>query len=406
MDLKEIDKSEFRNVLLALICHSDALRYNENCLELFEEIPINRDEIYKFLEYLLISDESASIRSSAALVLYQNFSKESLNPLIWAIQHEKSASILNTIDKMIATYNTSQTCLLRSVLDKQLASIYKVDSNEGRFLLELDALKKKVYMAPNYKLLIKNNHVIALEIPGWHLKELPSSIGNLKKLKLLNLWDNNLSSLPSSLGNLEQLESLYLDWNRFSALPPFLAKMKSLKKISLMNNSYLQEIPDLLLKLSERTVSKNYVDEGVKEKDAIVLGLLQILTGQKLKLLKNKESLSPTCACHYMINAKGRVIGLYIYGYYFFQIPKFPKQICDHLTFLEEIVIRDQNMHSVPNSLKNLQYLKKIDLMKNQFHEIPRLLLEMESLAVIDFSYNSISRIPDEFLAKNAEVWF
>ncbi|XP_040998091.1 disease resistance protein RUN1-like [Juglans microcarpa x Juglans regia] len=48
-----------------------------------------------------------------------------------------------------------------------------------------------------------------LEFCGTSIKELPSSIENLKGLKNLNLESSSLKKLPSSIGNLTQLEELY-----------------------------------------------------------------------------------------------------------------------------------------------------------------------------------------------------
>lgn len=82
------------------------------------------------------------------------------------------------------------------------------------------------------------------------LKVLPEEVGQLKKLRILNLGfiykhfctANSLTKLPGSLVNLEQLEALYLNKNEFSEIPNFLCSIKNLKIISLIENP-INEIP-------------------------------------------------------------------------------------------------------------------------------------------------------------------
>lgn len=365
---------------------------------------INRQEAYNILEYILISDKISAIRKYAAFILFHFFPKKSIKPIIWAIQHDNSIEVLKTIHDMVIPRKHPSANILISWLDKRLANIYNIVPKEAQVLLELDFLKIKKKIIHKYKILINKKRIVALEIPGWHLNKLPSNIGNLTKLKLLNLWDNNLHTLPSSLRSLKNLESLYLDWNNFSTLPPFLSTIKTLKKISLTNNVFLKKIPFSLLKLSERVLAKNYVSEGVIKEDAAILGLLEIIIGQRLKVLQENEVLLNNCASHYRLNDDGRVIGIFIYGYYFFQLAILPSQICE-LSFLEELVIRDQVIKTIPESICKLSRLYKIDLMRNHFKEILKIFLTMKSLQKIDLSYNYIDRIPKKFSESNKEIW-
>ncbi|MHA1724926.1 MAG: leucine-rich repeat domain-containing protein [Promethearchaeota archaeon] len=401
------NKELFLELMPALFSLVNHLEEEEDFVEHAENLNISwisDEKLFELMEYLVISDKSISIRSAAALFLLQLYPKKCLKPITWAIRHEKSIVVLKTLHDFIFSHDTSEMNVLRFLLNKRLEHIYKIVPEEARVLLKLDAIKLRNNIVHNYKIIIEKKHVIMLEIPSWHLKKLPKSIGNLKKLKFLNLWDNNLTHLPSTFKNLSALQSLFLDWNRFSKLPSILSHMKSLRKISLTNNSMLKKLPHSILSLSRRVTAPHYVVENVCPEDACILGLLEIIIGQKLKQLQENEPLSTTCACHYKINKEGRVIGIYIYGYYFFQISVFPEQICK-LQDLEELSIRDQNINSIPNSIKHLSHLKKIDLMNNRFHEIPYVLLKLKSLKLIDLSHNQINQIPHHFLRKKIEIW-
>jgi len=51
------------------------------------------------------------------------------------------------------------------------------------------------------------------------IRKPPAEIGELKKLILLNLYNNQLSSLPAEIGQLRNLIELNLCFNRLSSLP-------------------------------------------------------------------------------------------------------------------------------------------------------------------------------------------
>ena len=75
--------------------------------------------------------------------------------------------------------------------------------------------------------------------------QIPTYIGNLQGLHLLNLGDNNLSGpIPSSLGNLTQLESLDLSKNKLSGeIPLQLTRMTFLGFFNVSNNHLTGPIP-------------------------------------------------------------------------------------------------------------------------------------------------------------------
>jgi hypothetical protein len=93
-----------------------------------------------------------------------------------------------------------------------------------------------------------------LDLSGYSFKqserltELPASLGQLKQLQSLYLWNNQLTSLPESLGQLKQLQSLDISANRLTLLPESIARLESLKLLSLGANR-LKEVPMTISKL-------------------------------------------------------------------------------------------------------------------------------------------------------------
>ncbi|KAJ9686892.1 hypothetical protein PVL29_015661 [Vitis rotundifolia] len=87
---------------------------------------------------------------------------------------------------------------------------------------------------------------MAIDFSGNNFKgQIPTSIGNLKGLHLLNLGGNNLTGhMPSSLGNLTQLESLDLSVNKLSGeIPLQLTRITFLEFFNVSYNHLTGRIP-------------------------------------------------------------------------------------------------------------------------------------------------------------------
>ena len=82
------------------------------------------------------------------------------------------------------------------------------------------------------------------------LTELPKEIGNLKQLKVLKLGANQLIGLPEEIGNLKQLEILTMWQNRITELPPEIGNLVQLKGLSVWGNP-LVELPQEIVNLTE-----------------------------------------------------------------------------------------------------------------------------------------------------------
>lgn len=77
---------------------------------------------------------------------------------------------------------------------------------------------------------------------------LPSEIGKLTKLKVLNASNNLMTGVPAEIGHLPDLEILDLSNNQLTGLPNELAQLKNLKVLNLSGNDYSVQDLDIIRK--------------------------------------------------------------------------------------------------------------------------------------------------------------
>ncbi len=77
---------------------------------------------------------------------------------------------------------------------------------------------------------------------------LPSEIGKLKNLKILNASNNLMTGVPAEIGHLPDLEVLDLSNNELTGLPYELANLKKLKILNLSGNDYSKQDLEIIRK--------------------------------------------------------------------------------------------------------------------------------------------------------------
>lgn len=83
-----------------------------------------------------------------------------------------------------------------------------------------------------------------LWVDNCDLEEIPREIGNLIRLKHLNLFWNNVTELPDSLCDLHELESLDISFcRRLSVLPQGIDRLQNLKHLRYESGDLLKQFP-------------------------------------------------------------------------------------------------------------------------------------------------------------------
>lgn len=77
------------------------------------------------------------------------------------------------------------------------------------------------------------------------LRRVPESLGELSRLRTLDLSRNQLTSVPEWLGELAQIEALYLESNLLTVLPESIGKLAQLQTLLLEDNR-LRSLPESL----------------------------------------------------------------------------------------------------------------------------------------------------------------
>lgn len=80
------------------------------------------------------------------------------------------------------------------------------------------------------------------------IRSLSPKIGNLKRLRTLDLGNNQLEVLPDSIGELRELEFFFLEYNQLSSIPESIGNLLKLRKLDLRFNR-LSQIPYSLVQL-------------------------------------------------------------------------------------------------------------------------------------------------------------
>ena len=92
-----------------------------------------------------------------------------------------------------------------------------------------------------------------MHLAGCEISGLPSSIGNLNNLQVLDLGNNNITNVVPEIGNLTSLKKLHLGGNNISDLPESMGNLVNLEKLYLSDNVGIKNLPESFKNLSKLT---------------------------------------------------------------------------------------------------------------------------------------------------------
>ncbi|KAF8019904.1 hypothetical protein BT93_G0560 [Corymbia citriodora subsp. variegata] len=229
---------------------------------------------------------------------------------------------------------------------------------------------------------------------------IPSALGNLFNLSLLNLDSNFLTGqIPDSIGALYSLQRLSLGRNMFTGeIPSSFSNMTSLNTLVLESNNFQGHIPQGLgncMQLIGLDLSNNNLSGSIPVE---IMGLSSLSIA--FSLANNNLSGSLPVQVGSLINlaildlSYNRLSGL------------IPASISSCLV-LEWLYLEANSFHGqIPEALRPLRGLEELDLSNNKFSgPIPSFLVDLSLLKYLNMSFNELEgQVPEGGVFLNASA--
>ncbi len=215
------------------------------------DVSMTTDPEYQLLLMLISKDVSRQDVEQLVMTIQDKF-RAKYTPedmMMFSGNTRVFSEIKEDLERMFTPKKGKKTKLPKLNLDE-----LGIPQLEKAFLEELKKITKKSLTKLN--IVIENDHLVELILPGLKLKVLPQTIGNLVELKSLNLLDNQLTELPQSMIHLDKLENVNLNNNQFRELPGALGLLKNLKHLGGVSNPWDSKSKEMIN--SRLSVLKEY----------------------------------------------------------------------------------------------------------------------------------------------------
>jgi hypothetical protein len=222
-----LNNSEAIENLLLLVEQSDDQRIRVNSIEALKRFFLNdknkKETIFKILENCVVSDENISVQCTAAKILIQLFPKKCNKPLLWVIQHEKSAYIKLRLIELFKTFDESfynylfekfieihiRNYIKAGVCTKEAAVLWLFEDLDGRILKKID-LEEEVPVVEYYnqdcfyKVNCRGN-IVGIYIASYPNRDIIYSNNQDSQFQC-----KSINFIPEQICSLEYLEEFYL----------------------------------------------------------------------------------------------------------------------------------------------------------------------------------------------------
>jgi len=426
----KLDKISAIQRLITIINNSFDIKKRIEGIHTLEEIGIEGDQLFAFLENLMISDSNEKIRILATLLIGKYFTKRAFEPLCWAYRHEVS---LNCILSILSTLGKIKDHLVKQYLIKELKNIEVFDFRNSiiRLMKENDLEnyqnKELSLMLINYQIIkffiekfkrktykIEKGYITELDfscighnIFNWNIiKEVPDFIGFLNHLSKLDLKINKIKKVPNSIGKLNLLNDLDLSNNQIQILPEAISLMRSLRKLNLRHND-LKHLPDSFGNLKNLKI----LDLSHNKLDKLPKSFRNLEKLEYLKLYGNDFETTPSelkllGSLNYLelglneINSIDKnlikIKSLEKLGLGGNNIDVSSLRKIKSLKYLQILDLYDNKIERLPYSFGEIFRIKQLSLHNNQLKELPKSFSDLEYLEYLDLSWNNFEQIPDE----------
>lgn len=220
----------------------------------------------------------------------------------------------------------------------------------------------------------------SLDLAANNLTAFPRGTTHLKKLKTLQLGNNQLALVNDRIGLHANLENLDLVRNKISALPASIQNFPNLRRLTL-NNNVIETVDSSIGKLS-RLEQLSFYRNNLRE---VPQGLYQLTALKEIDLYYNQiERIDKQ-----LINWKKLEI-LYVANNRLIAIP----DEIGELHQLAELYLHNNRLSVLPEGLTALQNLRVLRINNNYISQLPEALQHLAKLENLDLSFNQISQLP------------
>ena len=238
---KKLEKNDALKLFETIINKSDSEDIRYVALEYVGKLSFEDKRIFNIIESCLISDESPLVRFEAAKILLQTFPKRENKPLLWAIQNEKSIYFFKNLIDLLETYDASQFKEVREKTLKKINAHYNLNSDDSKFVLDIDYLDYLKFKTELYNFLGKFE--LSDTDKQTLLKENTEignkGLGRVKKAEggfIISLILTDINEIPSSICKLRNLQELEISNCKIEKYPENCPKLLSLRRIVFKNN--------------------------------------------------------------------------------------------------------------------------------------------------------------------------
>ncbi|MHA2251912.1 MAG: leucine-rich repeat domain-containing protein [Candidatus Kariarchaeaceae archaeon] len=306
---------------------------------------------------------------------------------------------------------------------------YELPATEVQAILDLNErikgtikVKKKPLGSFGKGIFIENNHVTELGLDDFRFKkirELPSTMDNLSKLKKMFIKSWDLKKLPDSICNLPELEVLELSFSKLTELPENIGNLRALKHLGLIFNpltrlprsvNNLKNIISINLEAPKSSSARINLDDKLMVFDLIERNIRQQNQGREeeinnqlshlnleetdLSVLKSLPVLDFDGIAERLEIENRRIISMSFFDSIERSLLSLPEEI-GNLSELETLLVHKNNLRVIPQSIGDLSKLRSLDVSDNHLSEIPSSIVNLKSIGTLNFNQNHIKYLPE-----------
>ncbi|UMM34318.1 hypothetical protein L5515_007450 [Caenorhabditis briggsae] len=244
-------------------------------------------------------------------------------------------------------------------LDRSQSNLQSIPSDIYRFR-KLEDLNLSMNNIKDLGRLFTLRRLKVLDVSDNEISMLPAEIGQLTQLIELNLNRNEITDIPETLKNCKMLANLKLNGNPFTRLPESISECTSITILSL-NETNLTALPSAMGSLANLRV----LEARENHLRTIPSSIVDLKLLEELDLGQN-------------------------------EIEDLPAKL-GKLSSLREFYVDMNSLTSLPDSISDCRMLDQLDVSENHIIRLPEKFGNMSGLTDLNISINEIIELPRSF---------